>query len=55
MDANTPNPPSKHIASDDPLWRAVLPPDATIQQAIQNLDESALQIVLPAKPSEGLR
>jgi len=46
MDANTPNPPSKHIPSDDPLWRAVLPPDATIQQAIQNLDESALQIVL---------
>lgn len=34
------------IASEDPLWRAVLPPDATIQQAIQNLDETALQIVL---------
>lgn len=36
----------KCAASDDLVWRAVMPPDATIQQAIQNLDETSLQIVL---------
>ncbi|RJX31011.1 MAG: CBS domain-containing protein [Oxalobacter sp.] len=48
-----PNSNQSKIAKDDPVWRAVLPPGATIQQAIQNLDETALQIVLVVD-SEGI-
>jgi len=41
--------------SDESLWRkAILPPGATFQEAIRNLDELAIQIVLVADSEEQL-
>jgi len=38
-------------ATLEDTWRkALLPADATLQQAIRNLDDSALQIVLVVSP-----
>jgi len=34
------------LRADDPVWKVLLPPEATIQQAIENLEVSGFQIVL---------
>src|SRR6266446_2309298 len=45
---------SKHVPENDiptePWRNAQLPPNATLQQAIRNLDQTALQIVLVVSP-----
>lgn len=46
MDTNKPYATGERAPSDDPVWRAAITSDATIQQAIQNLEETALQIAL---------
>jgi dTDP-glucose pyrophosphorylase len=50
---NSPSGGSKSVRTD--RWRnALLPPDATLRQAIRNLDETALQIVLVVSTSGAL-
>jgi dTDP-glucose pyrophosphorylase len=51
---NKPLPDHNRSAPSEPWRKALLPADATLQQAIRNLDETALQVALVVSPDGSL-